>query len=97
MTTSPVVTTGEQVAETLHRLGYLIDRHSLPAPVEVRVRRLSIGVELGDLHDLRRWAETTDAMVTDDGWLAGKWHYIACSVFGDVPVRLTCYGKALTP
>jgi hypothetical protein len=55
MTTSPVVTTGEQVAETLHRLGYLIDRHHLNAPEETRIRRMFIGVHLAS-----QPAETTD-------------------------------------
>jgi hypothetical protein len=94
MTTSPVVTTGEQVAETLHRLGYLIGQHDLPAPVEMRVRALSISVDLTDLHDLDRWAEATDAVVT-----YGSWHHVACTVFGDVPMRLSAYTwtKAVHP
>jgi hypothetical protein len=86
--TDTLVTTGEQVAETLHRLGYLIDRHSLPEPVEVRVQRLSIAVDLTDLHDLKRWAEATDATATDGGWMDGGRHYVACTVLGDVPLRL---------
>jgi hypothetical protein len=97
MTTSPVVTTGEQVAETLHRLGYLIGEHHLPAPTEVRVQRLSIAVDLTDLHDLKRWAEATDATATDGGWMDGGRHYVACTVLGDVPLQMTCFGKALTP
>jgi hypothetical protein len=97
MTTSPVVTTGEQVAETLHRLGYLIGQHHLPAPTELRVRRLSIGVELADLHDLNRWADVTDATVAGGRWLDDEWHYVACTVIGDVPLRMTAFGKALTP
>jgi hypothetical protein len=91
-----LVTTGEQVAETLHRLGYLIDRHSLPAPVEVRVRQLSVAVDLADLHDLNLWAEASDAVVTKhsqyDGWLL-----TAHTVLGDVPLRMTAFGEALTP
>jgi hypothetical protein len=94
MTTSPVVTTGEQVAETLHRLGYLIDQHHLPAPAELRVRRLSIAVDLHDFHDLNRWAEATDAEVTDPG---SGWLHVACTVLGDVPLRMTAFGEGLTP
>jgi hypothetical protein len=89
------VTAAERLAETLHRLGYLIDRHSLPAPVEVRVRRLSIAVDLTDLHDLKRWADATNAeRITDayDGLL-----HVACTVLGDVPLRMVAFGKALTP
>jgi hypothetical protein len=95
--TDTLVTTGEQLAETLHRLGYLIDRHHLNAPEETRIRRMFIGVHLANLHDLKRWAEATDAATTDDGWMDGKWHYLACSVLGDVPLQMTAFGKALTP
>jgi hypothetical protein len=92
MTTSPVVTTGEQVAETLHRLGYLIGEHDLPAPTELRVRRLYIHVDLHGPHDLNRWAEVTDATVTGDAYI-----HVACTVLGDVPLRMTAFGEALTP
>jgi hypothetical protein len=110
MTTSPVVTTGEQLAETLHRLGYLIDRHSLPAPRDTRLRPVpdfhaSVRVEpaevradmrLKNLHDLHLWAEATDAELAkvphEDAWL-----HVACTVLGDMPLRMTAFGKALTP
>jgi hypothetical protein len=94
MTPTDTVTAAERLADTLHRLGYLIDRHSLPAPVEVRVRQLSVAVDLADLHDLNRWAEATDAVVT-----YGSWHHVACTVFGDVPMRLSAYTwtKAVHP
>jgi hypothetical protein len=92
VTPTVTVTAAERLAETLHRLGYLIDRHSLPDAVEVRVRRRSIAVDLADLHDLKRWAEATDAAVID-----GKWSHEAYTVIGDIPLQLSCYGKALTP
>jgi hypothetical protein len=102
MTSTDTVTAAERLAETLHRLGYLIDRHSLPEPIELRVRRLAFAVDLADLRDLNRWAEATDAAVdprggfaTDDG--DGRWLHVACTVLGDVPLRLTCFGEALTP
>jgi hypothetical protein len=93
MTPAVTVTAAERLADTLHRLGYLIDRHHLPEPVETRIRQLSVAVDLADLHDLKRWAEATDAApVTYDAFL-----YVACTVLGDVPLRLTCFGEALTP
>jgi hypothetical protein len=92
--TDTLVTTGEQVAETLHRLGYLIGEHDLPAPTELRVRRLYIHVDLRDFHDLNRWAEATDAEVTDPG---SGWLHVACTVLGDVPLKMTAFGEALTP
>jgi hypothetical protein len=88
MTPTDTVTAAERLAETLHRLGYLIGEHHLPAPTEVRVQRLSIAVDLTDLHDLKRWAEATDATATDGGWMDGGRHYVACTVLGDVPLRL---------
>jgi hypothetical protein len=91
------VTAAERLAETLHRLGYLIDRHHLPEPVELRVRRLSVAVDLADLHDLNRWAEATDAAVSDVSTVSRSDLYVACTVLGDVPLRLTCFGEALTP
>jgi hypothetical protein len=96
MTPTDTVTAAERLAETLHRLGYLIDRHHLPAPVEMRVRRLSVGLDLADLHDLKRWAEAADAEVTKTR-AYGEWRHMACGVIGDVPLRLSCFGKALTP
>jgi hypothetical protein len=99
--TSPVVTTGEQVAETLHRLGYLIGQHDLPAYREMRMRALPrvgsivIDVHFADLHDLNRWAETVGAAVALDP--LERWMYVACSVLGDVPVTMTCFGEALSP
>jgi hypothetical protein len=91
--TSPVaVTAAERLAETLHRLGYLIDRYHLPDPEDTHIRRLSVTIELGDLHELNRWAKATHAAVTDVGW-----QYVACSVLGDVPLRMTAFGEALTP
>jgi hypothetical protein len=90
MTAADTVTAAERVADTCHRLGYLIDRHHLPEPVELRVRRLSVAVDLADLHDLKRWAEATDATVTGDAYL-----HVACTVLGDVPVRMACFGKGL--
>jgi hypothetical protein len=96
VTSTAVVTPAERVADTCHRLGYLIDRHHLPEPIEVRVRRLSIAVDLMGLHDLNRWADATDAAVTTvkepEDYLR-----VACTVLGDVPLRLTCMGEALTP
>jgi hypothetical protein len=97
MTATDTVTAAERLADTLHRLGYLIDRHHLPEPVELRVRRLSIAVDLGDLHDLKRWAEATDAAVSGGAYAAHSGLHVACSVLGDVPLRLTCFGEALTP
>jgi ABC-type hemin transport system ATPase subunit len=95
------VTAAERLAETLHRLGYLIDRHSLPAPQETRLRtvhRLGDGLVdllLANLHDLNLWAEATDATVTKP---QGRvWMHVACSVLGDVPLRMTAFGEALTP
>jgi uncharacterized protein HemY len=96
MTPAVTVTAAERLAETLHRLAYLIDRHHLPEPEETQIRRLSIGVELGDLHKLKRWAEATDATVTKTP-AYGKWLHVACTLLGDVPLRLTCFGEALTP
>jgi hypothetical protein len=90
MTPADALTAAERLAETLHRLGYLIDRHHLPEPVELRVRRLSVAVDLAGLHDLNRWAEATDAAAID-----GKWTHEAYTVLGDVPLQLTCFGKAL--
>jgi hypothetical protein len=90
VTTTPTTTAAERVAETLHRLAYLIDRHHLPEPVEVRVRRLSVAVDLADLHDLNRWAEATDAVVTGHEWLE-----VACTALGDVPLRLTAFREGL--
>jgi hypothetical protein len=92
MTTSPVVTTGEQVAETLHRLGYLIGQHDLPAPEETRIRQLGVAIELGDLHKLKRWADATNAAVTTNIHYAELLHE-ACTVLGDVPLRMTAFGK----
>jgi hypothetical protein len=94
--TDTLVTTGEQVAETLHRLGYLIGQHDLPAPEEVQVRKLSARVELENLHDLNRWAEAADAAVTNSPH-GSAWLHVACTVLGDVPLRMTAFGKALTP
>jgi hypothetical protein len=89
--TDTLVTTGEQVAETLHRLGYLIGEHDLPAPAELEIRTyagVKVDVKPGDMRRLRRWANVTEAEVTTypqyDGWL-----YVACTVLGDVPVRMT--------
>jgi hypothetical protein len=96
VTSTVTVTAAERLAETLHRLGYLIDRHSLPAPVEVRLRRLSVGVDLADLHDLNRWAEAADAEVTKTR-AYGEWRHMACGVIGNRTLRLSCFGKALTP
>jgi hypothetical protein len=107
MTDTPV-TTGEQVAETLHRLGYLIGQHDLPAPRETRVRpvtewrrgqRLTVvhaDVRLADLHELSRWAELTHAAITQVPKRSDGLH-VACTVLGDVPLRMTAFGKALTP
>jgi hypothetical protein len=95
--TPVAVTAAESLADTLHRLGYLIDRHHLPPYDELRHRRLAIGVDLADLHDLNRWAEATDAVVSDVSTVARSDLYVACTVIGDVPLRLTCFGKALTP
>jgi hypothetical protein len=95
MTPTDTVTAAERLAETLHRLAYLIDRHHLPEPVELRVWRLSIAVDLVDLHDLNRWAEATDAAVTTVKE-PEEYLHVACTVLGDVPLRLTCFGKALT-
>jgi hypothetical protein len=51
-------------------------------------------VDLRDFHDLNRWAEATDAEVTDPG---SGWLHVACTVLGDVPLRMTAFGEALTP
>jgi hypothetical protein len=102
MTPAVAVTDAERVADTCHRLGYLIDRHSLPAPTELRVRAFGGGPPRADaglrnLHDLNLWAEATDAAVVKTPHDHGKWLHVACSVLGDVPLRLTAFGKALTP
>jgi hypothetical protein len=105
--TADTVTAAERLAETLHRLGYLIDRHSLPAPKESRVRTAQLDrpfavvgivadVRLKNLHDLNRWAAVTDAAVTTVKEPEDYLH-LACTVLGDVPLRLTCFGEALTP
>jgi hypothetical protein len=99
MTTSPVVTTGEQVAETLHRLGYLIGQHDLPAPTELEIRTyagVKVDVMLRGCPKLQRWADATDAAVTTSPHYDGHQH-VACTVLGDVPLRMTAFGKALTP
>jgi hypothetical protein len=100
VTPTEVMTAGEKVATACHDLWLLMDTHSLPAPAELYVRfwgAVRINGRLGDLHDLKRWAEATDAAVAGDGWVDGKWQYVACTVLGDVPLRLTCFGEALTP
>jgi hypothetical protein len=94
--TDTLVTTGEQVAETLHRLGYLIGEHHLDAPDELEIRTyagVKVDVMPGGLDKLQRWAEATDATVTDDEWANDGWHYVACTVLGDVPLRMTAFGK----
>jgi hypothetical protein len=99
MTTSPVVTAGEQVAETLHRLGYLIGEHHLLAPDELEIRTyagVKVDVMPSSVDDLRRWADVTDAQVTTSPHYDGYLH-VACTVLGDVPLRMTAFGKALTP
>ncbi|MDP9224129.1 MAG: hypothetical protein M3P18_09790 [Actinomycetota bacterium] len=92
MTTTPTQTAAERVEVTLHRLGYLIGRHHLPEPVELQVRALSVRVDCKNLHDLKRWAQATDATMTDSGL-----QLVACTLLGDVPLRMTCFGEALTP
>jgi hypothetical protein len=97
--TDTLVTTGEQVAETLHRLGYLIGEHDLPAPAEMHIRTyagVQADVALGVLPKLERWAEAADAEVTEDHH-GGGWLHVACTVLGDVPLRMTAFGEALTP
>jgi hypothetical protein len=96
MSPAVTVTPAERLAETLHRLGYLIDRHHLPDPEETRIRGLTIDIRLADLHDLNRWADATDARVlpTQDD---GRWLHVACTLLGDVPLCMTCCGEALTP
>jgi hypothetical protein len=97
MTPTVTVTAAERLAETLHRLGYLIDRHSLPEPEDTHIRRLSVTIELGDLNKLKRWAEATDAVATKHSQYSGGWMHVACTVLGDVPLRMTAFGEALTP
>jgi hypothetical protein len=97
--TDTLVTTGEQVAETLHRLGYLIGQHHLPAPDELNIRMyagVQVDVLLRGMDKLRRWSEVTDAAVTSTPAHDG-YQYLACTVIGDRPLRLTAFGKALTP
>jgi hypothetical protein len=96
MTPTVTVTAAERLADTLHRLGYLIDRHHLIDPEETQIRRLSVVIELRNLHDLNHWAEATNAVVTKIPEY-NRWLHVACGVLGDVPVRLTCFGEALTP
>jgi hypothetical protein len=96
VTSTVTVTAAERLAETLHRLGYLIDRHHLPDPEDTHIRRRSVAIELGDLHKLKRWAEATDAEVTRTR-AYGEWRHMACGVIGDTTLRLSCFGKALTP
>jgi hypothetical protein len=93
MTTSPVVTTGEQVAETLHRLGYLIDQHDLPAPRMTQMTSSSgevhVLLALKNMAAMRRWSDAADAAVVGryDGDL-----YVAVTMLGEARLRLTAYG-----
>ncbi len=99
MTTAPVVTTAERLVTFAHEFGYLVERHDLPAPKDTRVRTyddVQADVALANLHDLNLWAAATDAVITSAAIYHGH-HYGACTVLGDVPLRLTCFGEALTP
>jgi hypothetical protein len=103
MTTSPVVTTGEQVAETLHRLGYLIGQHDLPAPKVTEIRTyagVKVDLMFHSLGKFQRWVDVIDTVidtaVTTSSHPDGYQH-VACTVLGDVPLRMTAWGKALTP
>jgi hypothetical protein len=96
-----VMTAGEKVATACRDLWLLMDTHSLPAPAELYVRfwgAARVDARLGDLHELNRWAEATDATVTNSGspfGFEGRLH-VACTVLGDAPLRLTAFGEALT-
>ncbi len=97
--TAETVTSGERVEATLHQLAYLIGRHNLPAPKETTVRTYSdvqADVLLADAHDLKRWADATDATVTS-GVEYFRYQYVACTAVGDVLLRMTAFGEALTP
>jgi hypothetical protein len=99
MTASPVVTTGEQVAETLHRLGYLIDQHDLPAPKVTEIRTyagVKVDLMFHSLGKFQRWVDVIDTAVQTSSHPDGYQH-VACTVLGDVPLRMTAFGKALTP
>jgi hypothetical protein len=95
MTPAVTVTPAERLAETLHRLGYLIDRHHLPAPEEMRVRTTTApggvraDVRVADLHELNKWATVSHATITQVPKSYDGLH-VACTVLGDVPLRMTC-------
>ncbi len=99
MTTTPTTTAGERVEATLHQLAYLIGQHNLPAPKETTVRTyadVQADVLLGNVHDLNLWAEATDAAVTGAPEYF-RYQYVACTAVGDVLLRMTAFGEALTP
>jgi hypothetical protein len=94
MTPAVTVTPAERLADTLHRLAYLIDRHSLPEPRELEIGTAGPGhirLRLKDETGLRRWAASADADVVTSDHMT-----LACGVLGDMPLRMTCFRKALT-
>jgi hypothetical protein len=106
---TPVMTTGERVGDACMWVSTLIARYHLPAPQELRIRtapdlfaewskpgEVVAEIRLKDEAKLRRWAEATNAEVTASPHYDGYLH-VACTVLGDVPLRLTAFGKALTP
>jgi hypothetical protein len=93
MTPTDTVTAAERLAETLHRLGYLIDRHSLPAPRMSQMTSSSgevhVLLALKNMADMRRWSDAATAAVVGryDGDL-----YVAMTMLGEARLRLTAYG-----
>jgi hypothetical protein len=101
--TAEIMTAGEEVENTLVALAGLIGVNNLPAPGQMTLhcplsnvtqRGVGVTIQLRGLPALRRWADATGAEVVDtyDGY-----QHTACTVFGETQLRMTAFGKALTP